>query len=183
VPEDPSTPGEERDSYDAHCIHLGAFQGGRLVAYFRMLPARAGVGFMFDGPLRPILNDEKHRSIVRERSVELSRRAVHPDLSPPEAIAAIETLFMFVYRIWLREGFEDLYIVQEPRTLPFFERIYGLRFSPVTQVPYRFPDGTLTVVAHSSAKDLLASLERSGRRQAYEAFARQGMTARAMTLA
>lgn len=169
---DGSADGAELDAYDPHAVHLGVFRGDTLVGYMRALPADGPVGMMLDRDFRECLTDAEYARIDRRGSVELSRRVIADDLPAPARKATAELLFQLFYVYVRAEGLDHVYLVQEPPYAAMLKRLFGLSFAPLNAAPYRFADGTVVNVDHASADTLLAGLDRSGKREAYERFAR-----------
>lgn len=169
---DESAEGAELDAYDPHAIHMGVFSGDTLLGYMRALRGDGPVGMMLDRDFRECMHDAEYARIERRGSVELSRRVIADDLPVSVRKAAAELLFQLFYAIVRAEGFDHVYLVQEPRYTEMLKRWFGLCFAPLNEAPYRFADGTVVNVDHASADTLLAGLDRSGRREGYERFAR-----------
>jgi N-acyl-L-homoserine lactone synthetase len=150
-------PGHESDHFDPYCHHLGVFEQEHLAAYLRVLPTTWPCGLMLDHDFRCLLTDEKHRSIIRENSVELSRLVIAPDEAEPHPHRRnrqiIELLLKLLYHLSLQEGYLHFYIEVETSWLKPFARRFGLPFTPICD-PYTFPDGTETVAAYASLQDL-----------------------------
>lgn len=174
--ENPATPGEDHDVFDAHATHFTVARRGQVVGYMRSLPHASGVGWSLDRELRPMFTEAEYAAVVREGGVELSRRVVEPTLSLEERRVVVELLFKQFLSLARRRRYQHVYAVVEAKTLPMLARMFGLPLRPAHASPLVLPDRTEIVVGHASIADLLASLERLGLRDAYDAFARDART-------
>lgn len=171
VPARASAPGIELDEYEPHAIHMGVFNGQRLIGYMRALAGESLVGMMLDRDFRECLSADEFRRIERVGSVELSRRVVAEDLSMAQAREVAGLLFQLFYAVVKERGFKHVYLVQEPLHSAMLRRFYGLPFHPVGAQPYRFPDGTVVNVDHATTEELEQELRRRGLWDAYRRFA------------
>jgi len=162
VEEDALSPGLERDHYDPHSLHLSVWEGDEVAAYLRVLPFDPIVDFMLDHELSAILSPQEREALPREGAVELSRLVCRTGdcLKTDQGSAhPVELLFRQLYQLSLQHGFTRYYIVVEAGWLRPFARRFGLPFQVIGQ-PYLFPDGTKTVAATATVKELEAGLKR-----------------------
>lgn len=143
----------ESDQYDAFATHLGIIEGGRILAYMRMVPWP--YVFMLDNEFRCLVPDKYPQT--RANSAELSRLVVTPDLSREESFTILELLFKLFYQTALQQGLEHFYIVTEKCWLRVCRRHFGLGFSELGSAQ-TFPDGTRTVAAYASMQTLESAM-------------------------
>ncbi len=157
-------PGQEWDRYDPHALHLAVYDSDNLIAYLRVLPYREEVGFMLDDEFQCLIASQPASLLERPRTedVELSRLVCqHQPLrshSGKDQFHPVELLLKLLYHVALNRGFEQFYIVVEENWLRPFARRFGLRFR-VLDEPYTFPDGTRTVAASATLRELEAAME------------------------
>lgn len=154
---DSTTEGHDIDRYDEACHHLGVFQGGELLAYLRALPWHESLGFMLEDDFRCLVPDAQIKGMHRQTGLEISRLVLAPGLSTDTNLQVTELLFKLLYQFCLEHRFEHLYAVLEAGWIRRFSRCFNLSFSALGK-PHRFPDGTRTVAAHASLRELEASL-------------------------
>ena len=160
VTPDSARPGLEVDAYDGHCHHLAVFEGGRPLAYLRVLPWRPHVGFMLEREFAALLPEKYLQVLPREGAVELSRLVCCSGLrAAKDAPHPLELLLKELYHLALEQGIGRFYVVVEEAWLKPFARRFGLAFTPLG--PARtMPDGTCTVAAVATLAELQAGILR-----------------------
>ena len=160
VKADERRPGVESDFYDAHALHLSVWDEDGVSAYLRALPFDPSIGFMLDHELSCLLNEGHH--LPRAGAVELSRLVIRPNVASKlqgEQPHPVEMLLRRLYRLAKERGFTCFYIVVEQGWLLPFARRFGLPFQLIG-TPHVFPDGTKTVAAMATLKELEAGIHR-----------------------
>lgn len=163
-------PSIEPDPYDAEALHLGIEQQGRLIACMRAIRGDRSCGYLLDSHLRDCLGHPEYAQLERRQGIELSGRAVHPELDQEQAMAAVEMLFKMFCQYALRDGIKAVYLVQAPSETLMLRRFLGLNFKPLQAAPHQLPSGKCLEVVGASTIDLLKGLIEHQRWPHYEAF-------------
>ena len=154
--------GEECDRYDESAWHLAVLEDEQIVAYLRVLPWRADVGFMLEDDFQTLIPASTCRALPRQGAVELSRLVCCPQSAvskEPSAPHALELLLKLLYHLALREGIEQFHIVVEAAWLKPFARRFGLPFTPLGEVQV-LAGGTRTVAATATLGELQTAMLR-----------------------
>ena len=155
-------PDEERDRYDQHAWHLAVWEDDQVVAYLRVLPWRADVGFMLEDDFQTLMPASTCKALPRQNAVELSRLVCCPQSAVSKesgAPHALELLLKLLYHLALREGIEQFHIVVEAAWLKPFARRFGLPFTPLGEVQV-LAGGTRTIAATATLGELQTAMLR-----------------------
>ncbi|MBV9468546.1 MAG: GNAT family N-acetyltransferase, partial [Abitibacteriaceae bacterium] len=161
VEANPTDPGHEADKYDPFAHHLAVFREQEVLAYLRLLIWHPAVGFMLNQEFSCLLLPEQPHTLIRDGAAEISRLVINPTVRTLGSRRAfqhcIELLFKLFYRVALHRHLNDFYIEVEVDWLDTFATHFGLNFIPIGN-PCIFPDGTPTIAAHATRRQLECSI-------------------------